>query len=509
LSLVASLWVFACVATCGVPRWLRVAQREHYLPGSVTRFWMRWLEAGPANFVLGCLLLAFAVIGVFVGPVLILCTAAVVAWPLGLPIRGRTSPLAWTRRLRTLAIASYALLAVLTAMLALVVSLPLGAAATALVFPFVVDLACAVLAPVEARLGNRYVDDARTKLERVQPRVVAITGSYGKTSTKEHVRDLLGDRYVVVASPASFNNRLGLARAINEHLQPGTEVFVAEMGMYAEGEIRALCDWLPPEVAVLTAVGPVHLERLGSVDAIVRAKSEIFERAPVAVVNVDDPRLAAVADGLAARGMTVWRCGTQEQPGLDVVVVPSPDGATARLVVDGSEHPVPVGNGTHPSNLACAVAVARELDLSLDRIVARLDRLAVPAHRLEVRTSDRGVTVIDDTFNANPDGPRHALDLLARVDASGRRVVVTPGMVELGAEQAAANEHFARLATETADTLVVVGRTNRAALLRGARNDATTIECVASRERGTEWVRATLDAGDAVLYENDLPDHYP
>ena len=509
MNLVTSIVLLACVATCGVPRWLRVAQREHYLPGSVTRFWARWLGAGPANLVLGLLLPALALVGVFVSPVLLVSAAVVVVWPLGLPIRGRTSKLALTRRLRTLAVVVYTLLAVVAAVPAIAVSLPLGAAAVAVAFPFVVDLALAVLGPVEARLGQRYVDDARAELDKVRPRVVAVTGSYGKTSTKEHIRDLLGDRYLVVASPASFNNRLGLARAINEHLQPGTEVFVAEMGMYAEGEIRALCDWLPPDVAVLTAVGPVHLERLGSMEAIVRAKSEIFERARVAVVNVDDSRLAAVAEEAASRGLRVWRCGTRAGTGLDVAVVPAPEGGMARLLVDGTEHPVRVGAGTHPSNLACAVAVARELDVAIDRIVARLDRLAVPAHRLEVRTSDRGVTVIDDTFNANPDGAHHALDLLARVDTTGRRVVVTPGMVELGAEQAAANEQFARLATEAADTLVVVGRTNRAALLRGAHDGATIVECVANRDRGTAWVRATLDAGDAVLYENDLPDHYP
>jgi len=508
LNLAASIVAFACVATCGVPRWLRVAQREHYLPGSVTRFWARWLRGGPANAALGVLLLLAAVLGAVVGPVLLVCAAAVVVWPIGLPIRGRTSKLALTRRLRTLAAVAYGLLIVVAAVLGFVVSPSVAAAAVAVVFPFAVDLAAAVLAPIEARLGNRYVNDARAKLDKVRPRVVAVTGSYGKTSTKEHIRDLLGDRYVVVASPASFNNRLGLARAINEHLQPGTEVFVAEMGMYAEGEIRALCEWLPPDIAVLTAVGPVHLERLGSMDAIVRAKSEIFERAGVAVVNVDDPRLAAVADDLAQCGLRVRRCGTADGGDLDVAFVPGGDG-TARLGIDGSEHAVRFGNGTHPSNLACAVAVARELDVPVDRVVARLDRLAVPAHRLEVRTSELGVTVIDDTFNANPDGARHALDLLARVDASGRRVVVTPGMVELGAEQADANEQFARLATETADTLVVVGRTNRGALQRGARNGTTTVECVANRDRGTAWVRATLGSGDAVLYENDLPDHYP
>jgi UDP-N-acetylmuramoyl-tripeptide--D-alanyl-D-alanine ligase len=509
LNLVASIAVFASVAACGIPRWLRVAQREHYLPGSVTRFWVRWLRSGPANLALGALLLVSAVIGgAFVAPVLLVCAVTVVLWPMGLPIRGRTSELALTRRLRTLAAVVYALLAIVALVLGALISLPVAAAVIAVAAPLAVDLALAALAPLEARLGNRYVDEATTKLDRVRPRVVAITGSYGKTSTKEHVRDLLGDRYVVVASPASFNNRLGLARAINEHLQPGTEVFVAEMGMYAEGEIRALCEWLPPDVAVLTAVGPVHLERLGSMEAIVRAKSEIFERARVAVVNVDDPRLATVADELVARGLRVWRCGTTERPDLDVALVPAADGTSVRLLVDGSTHTMQLDGGPHASNLATAVAVARELGVTVDRIVARLDRLAVPAHRLEVRTTERGVTVIDDTFNANPAGARHALELLARVDGGGRRVVVTPGMVELGAEQADANEELARLVTDTADTLVVVGRTNRAALLRGVGN-GTTVQCVANRDRGTAWVRSNLDAGDAVLYENDLPDHYP
>jgi UDP-N-acetylmuramoyl-tripeptide--D-alanyl-D-alanine ligase len=508
LNLAASIVVFGCVAAAGVPRWLRVAQREHYLPGSVTRFWLRWLRAGPVNVGLGLVLLASAIVGAVWSPLLFVTAVAVVLWPVGLPIRGRTSKLALTRRLRTLAIVASVLLVVIAVVAALTVSLVIGAVVVAVVFPFVVDLAAAVLAPIEARLGNRYVRDAQATLERVRPRVVAVTGSFGKTSTKEHIRDLLGDRYLVVASPASFNNRLGLARAINEHLQPGTEVFVAEMGMYAEGEIRALCEWLPPEIAVLTAVGPVHLERLGSIDAIVRAKSEIFERARVAVVCVDDPRLAAVADDLSARGMRVWRCGATDRPNLDVAFVVAADGS-ARLRVDGTEHSVRIGDGTHPSNLACAVAVARELDVAVDRVVARLARLAVPAHRLEVRTSERGVTVIDDTFNANPDGARHALDLLAHVDGGGRRVVVTPGMVELGAEQAEANEQFARLASESADTLVVVGRTNRAALLRGARGGSTAVECVANRDRGTAWVRSTLGSGDVVLYENDLPDHYP
>ena len=141
------------------------------------------------------------------------------------------------------------------------------------------------------------------------PTVVAITGSFGKTSTKQHVAHLLAGSRTVVASPASFNNRAGLARAINEQLLPGTDVFVAEMGTYGQGEIAELCRWCPPSIAVITAIGPVHLERFKSEEAIVAAKSEITETAHTVVLNVDNPHLAALADRLAAAGTkSVVRC---------------------------------------------------------------------------------------------------------------------------------------------------------------------------------------------------------
>ena len=127
------------------------------------------------------------------------------------------------------------------------------------------------------------------------PVVVGITGSYGKTSTKWYVRDLVSGTRRVVASPASFNNRLGLARAINETLTDDAEVFVAEMGAYQPGEIADTCSWIPPSIAVLTAIGPVHLQRFKSEERIVEAKSEIFEHAEVAIINVDHPALADLA----------------------------------------------------------------------------------------------------------------------------------------------------------------------------------------------------------------------
>ncbi len=129
-------------------------------------------------------------------------------------------------------------------------------------------------------MARTYVRRAGERLRRVAPTVVAITGSYGKTSTKGYVAHLVAGTKTVVASPASFNNRAGLARAVNENLADGTEVFVAEMGTYGPGEIADLCSWLVPDIAVITAIGPVHLERFGSEDRIVQAKAEILAAAP-------------------------------------------------------------------------------------------------------------------------------------------------------------------------------------------------------------------------------------
>ncbi len=293
----------ATVAACSVGsglagiRWLRVAQREHYIPGSVSRFALRWWRRGPVSVAGAAVALAGAGLAWW-WPLTGVATAVVVAGgPPGLGLRGRSSALAWTRRLRTLAAVWIALEAAAVVVAAALGEGPPVAAAVAVATPVLVDLACAVTGPFERLAVGTYVRRARERLAKVAPTVVAITGSYGKTGTKGYVAHLVAGTKTVVASPASFNNRAGLARAVNENLVDGTEVFVAEMGTYGPGEIAALCSWLVPDVAVITAVGPVHLERFGSEDAIVEAKAEILGSARSAVVNVDDPRLAALAGG--------------------------------------------------------------------------------------------------------------------------------------------------------------------------------------------------------------------
>jgi len=484
-------------------RWLRVSQREHYLAGSVSLFAWRWWSLNVINGLLLALALG-AVVACFVvdasevvAGAFVVAAFAVVLGPVGLGLRGSTSPLAWTDRLRRVAIVA-SIMWLVAAIVGTVFHV--GFLALALVaVPVVLDFALLLLAPVERRLGRRWVDDANAKLVEIAPSVVAITGSYGKTTTKAYVLSLLGSHLTTVASPASFNNRMGLARAINEHLAAGTEVFVAEMGTYGPGEIRDLCSWIPPKVAVITAIGPVHLERFGSLEVTLASKAEIFERAEIAVL--DDELLNGLLPALDQE--TVITCSAL---GSDATVSLAESEAGFFVRVRG-EVIAEVGPVAMPSNLACAIGVAVAMGVPLDRLGSIVAESEAPAHRQTVFRGEGGFDIIDDTYNSNPAGVRSALRTLGSL-GDGKRVVVTPGMVELGKEQYDENREFGRLAADVASHILVVGHTNRKALREGTKQGSASVIVMASRPDAVSWVKANLGVGDAVLYENDLPDHY-
>jgi len=504
--------VIAAAAAAGLAdvRWWRVAQREHYLAGSATRFALRWwLGFGPSR-VLG----AAAVIGVVLSPLSpfagLAGVLAVAVGPFRYPVRGRApGPLVWTVRLRTVAGVTVGLQVIITAAAALIGGVVPVAALMALISPVVVDAALAVLAPVEDLRARPFVERARARLEQVAPTVIAITGSYGKTTTKVYAAHLIGRARTVVPSPASFNNRAGLSRAVNEHLVPGTEVFIAEMGTYGPGEIAELVAWFRPRVAAITAIGPVHLERFGSEDAIVTAKAEVFAGAEVAVLNVDDPRLAALADTLAVP--TVVRCSAVDRD-ADVAALAAGDRLvllrSGAVVADVALPDAVLGN------VAVAAALSFAVGVPSDAVAAALATLPAVPNRRTVTTLSTGALAVDDTFNSNPAGCRAALATMTRhATAQGKRVVVTPGMVELGPVQATENAAWAACAASDATELVVVGATNRRALLAGAASVDEALRArvltVASHADAVAWVRANTGPGDVVLYENQLPDHYP
>ncbi|GAC1536778.1 MAG: UDP-N-acetylmuramoylalanyl-D-glutamyl-2,6-diaminopimelate--D-alanyl-D-alanine ligase [Acidimicrobiales bacterium] len=518
MTAVVALVVVVGVVSAGLAdfRWLRVAQREHYLSGSVTTFALRWwVRLGPNR-----LLAVAAVLGTVLSPLspftALVGLVAIAVGPFRFPLRGRApGPVVWTKRLRVVALVTVGLqVGVLLAGISVGLAVP-AVSIGALLAPLVVDAALLVLLPFEERKAEGFVRQAGARLGQVAPLVVAITGSYGKTTTKAYTAHLIAGSRTVVPTPASFNNRAGLSRAINEHLIAGTEVFIAEMGTYGPREIAEMCEWCRPRIAAITAIGPVHLERFGSEDAIVRAKSEIFGHAEIAVLNVDDPRLANVADELEARGLRVVRASGLD-PSAEVSAIESgpPDSARLVVTVGGrriADVPSPDAVAT---NVAVAVALAVAADVPVDRLGPALETLPSVANRRTTALLSTGATAIDDTFNSNPAGCRAALATLVRLSRPGaKRIVVTPGMVELGDVQATANEAFAAEAAGQATHVMFVGFTNRAALLRGAKaappGDRAEVLVADTHDRAVEWVRAHTGEGDVVLYENQLPDHYP
>ncbi len=508
----------AAAYVCQGLRWLRVLQREHYDASSMFRFRFRWSNPAVAStrwarywrfrpITLTHVLLVALVVTLALD--LDRWAAGVtIAFglfaPRGLSLKGRTGALVWTRRLKTVAVIS-TVLAVLIVGAGLASARPwiLGALVVWLV-PALLSATALLLAPYERRLAQKYVDLAVARLNRVRPLIVGITGSYGKTSTKHHLAALLSALDGVVSSPRSFNNRAGLSRAINETLADDTRVFIAEMGTYGPGEIAELCSWCPPTIAVVTAIGPVHLERMKNLDVVEQAKYEITESARCVVLNVDDERLAGWVIRLEEQGKKVRTAGSST-PTASVRVFDR-DGRWQVSVEDQDVGSLEQVGGLQPTNLACAIAAALEVGASFENIVAGLARVVPVANRSNVATAPSGVTVIDDTFNANPASARAAISLLSDLRVPGRRVVVTPGLIELGVTQFDENDSLAREIRAAGADLAVVGRTNAKALTRGY---ASIVERFDTREQAVAWVRTTLVRGDGVLYLNDLPDHYP
>jgi UDP-N-acetylmuramoyl-tripeptide--D-alanyl-D-alanine ligase len=491
-------------------RWLRVAQREHYIPWWVGRLGLLWLVRRPLNIAVLVVALAAAIVGLFIPALAILAILAAGLLPLGLGVRGTSAKLAWTARAKRLA-AVFALVMVAGAA-ALSLAIGPSAFACALVLaPIVMDLVLVPMNAVEKRLSNKYLVSARKRLQQVRPTVVAITGSYGKTSTKNYVAHVLDGSFSVVASPASFNNLMGLSRAVNDRVVPGTEVFVAEMGVYGPGEIRELSKSFPPDVAAITVIGEAHLARMGSREVIAAAKAEITEKARTVVLPIDQPELSALADRCRAEGKKVITVSTV--PGTDADVLLDADAGQVSITSGGataSVHVTVPGVG-HAVNVAVTVGIAVALGVPAARIAGKLSALPGAQHRAEVQQTDGGVTVIDDTYNSNPVGAARALHGAAELAAEhqGPLVVVTPGMVELGSMQAQRNSEFARAVADAGGHLLAVGRTNRAALSSGAEGSEHPVQVFDRRDAA---VRVALElAGErgVILYENDLPDHYP
>ena len=392
------------------------------------------------------------------------------------------------------------------------------ALATAAAFvwgPLLIPAADWLLAPVQSAVNARYLRRARRKLAEVRPTVVGITGSYGKTSTKFAVGRLLGPGTEVLVTPGSYNTTMGVVRAINEGLEPRHRFFVVEMGARRRGDVAEIGRLVRHEIAVLTSIGTAHLESFGSREAIKRGKLEIVDTlrgGGVAVVNSDDPTIRGLRDELA--GIEVVRYGLDGggEPDVTATDVEVTRRGTLLTIVDrrsgASVRATTRLLGRYSiGHVLAGVAVALHAGRDLDSLREPIAALTPVEHRLQLIDAPGGVTVIDDAFNSNPDGAAAALEVLRSMPAR-KRIVVTPGIVELGELQRPANEELGRSAADVADVVIVVARLNREAILSGAASGRARVVTAGSLDEATRELATIVASGDVVLFENDLPDQY-
>ncbi|NLD84166.1 MAG: UDP-N-acetylmuramoyl-tripeptide--D-alanyl-D-alanine ligase [Clostridiales bacterium] len=382
-----------------------------------------------------------------------------------------------------------------------------------LLLPCVVALAALIALPIEKLIFHLYFRDAEKKLLE-NPRLIriGITGSYGKTSTKFILAEILSQKYNVLATPASFNTPMGVTRIIRERLTPSHQVFIGEMGARHVGEIRELSRLVHPQIGILTAVGPQHLDTFKTLERIEKTKYELIDALPedgLAVFLDDDGIVRKLYDKtpkpklLAAReGADAWAENMTVSPQGCHFTLRFGDGKAIECdTVLLGEHNV--------MNILGASLVARHLGLSDEQIARGISGLRPVEHRLQLIRTPNGIGVIDDAFNTNPRSSRQALKVLSSFP--GRRLIVTPGMVELGGDEERYNEEFGQAMAGAVDIAVLVGKRHTAPIRKGLMEKGfpeEKIHTVASLEEAVAVVNGLIRPGDTVMYENDLPDHY-
>jgi len=455
--------------------------------------------------------------------------AAQLTWRWTAPKR----PLVMTARMRRLLVAGGFLAVLLAAGLALgilelqpIVSVLLVLLAAGLVTSLsdiLLVAANVVTKPAEARIRRHYLTQARKTLAKVDPTVVAVVGSYGKTSTKHILAQLLQPKVNTLPTRKSFNTLMGVSRVINEDLKPGHRIFVVEMDAYAQGEIGAISDLVHPRIAIITAIGPQHMERFGTIERITDAMYEAVVALPddgtVIVHTGDDPGVA-----LAHRASATHRRVIRYALAVDGRIIEADVVATVvridargsgfqwRWAAEGLDRAVttPLLGRHQVANVSAALAAVHVLGYPVDAAIAAAAYLRQIEHRLQLMPTAGPLTVIDDSYNANPVGVHNGLEVLAAMDA-GAKFLVTPGLVELGSVEEAENRRYGAHAAVVCDHVIVMSAKTSHALragLRGAGMSDDRIHVVDSLGEATAVLQSLAKPGDVVLFANDLPDTY-
>ena len=369
--------------------------------------------------------------------------------------------------------------------------------------------------PIEKSVNNYYINDAKKKLRNVQGiKVIGITGSYGKTSVKFYLNTLLKNHFNVLITPESYNTPMGVVKTIRGSIKPTHEIFICEMGARYVGDIKEICDIVHPEMGIITSIGPQHLETFGDIEHIKDTKFELADALPAGgklFLNGDNKYIQEKAvgykdkvfyyseekgEGYNSELISVSHLGTQFR-------VTAPDG-------ESEEFTMKLIGAHNIINVAGAIAVANTLGVPMKELKVPVRQIQPVEHRMQLRAHN-DVTIIDDAYNSNPVGSKAAVETLHMFE--GVRILVTPGMVELGEKEKEYNYKFGTYAADNCDYILLVGKENHIAPIRSGAADKgfpeEKLKSFGKLEEALEYAYSIKAEGHKyILLENDLPDNY-
>lgn len=388
-------------------------------------------------------------------------------------------------------------------------------ALTPLLIPILVPLAHFITWPFETLNNRRYIIRAKKKLQKYPTLIkIGITGSVGKTSNKFILNSLLSEKYDVCITPHSFNTPMGLTRVVLDYLKPNHDVLITEMGAKQVGDIKFLCDMIQPTYGILTSVGSQHLTTFGTLENIAKTKNELIKSLPkdkgVAIFNGDNEPSMPLYEKCECKKILVSTkdvaCFVHAEN-----VKATDKGTTFMLCIgDQSINCKTKLLGLHNlQNILMCCALAYELGLTLEQLKLGIAKIEPINHRLELK-KENGLVILDDSFNSSVEGSKSALDVLKLFD-SGKKIVVTPGLIELGSYEHEANYNFGKQLAEVCDYVIIVNQVNKQQISDGLKDagfDETKIIYALSLLDAKLKIKDLAEKGDVILFENDLPDNY-
>lgn len=380
---------------------------------------------------------------------------------------------------------------------------------------FIVLIANVVNRPVEKIVGKHFEKKAKDKLASMTNMdVIGVTGSYGKTSTKNILHDILNVKYNVYKTPANFNTPFGLMITINEYLDKYNDYFIAEMGACKKGEIKELCDLVHPKYGILTRVGLAHLETFGSEEAIQQTKFELIESLPsdgLGILNGDDEK---------QKNYNIKNDCKIKWIGIDNKRVDcyakdlelSHKGTKFKVKFRGDDKEYPFETKllgrNNIYNILAGIVLGRELKISIKDLQKAVKRVAPIEHRLSM-TKYYDINIIDDAYNSNPMGCKMALEVLNMMP--GKHIIVTPGMIEVGTKEDEVNKEFGRQIADNTDEVILIGEEKTKPIYEGLMEKKfpkNKIHVLNDVMDAFPLMMKLKDNETYVLLENDLPDSF-